>query len=167
MTKKLPKKLTKRNLALSSHMHTTKVRTPIFRLWPSNSGLPSTCTQHKSRKKRSSGCGQHAFERNGTSSLRPSQLFTQTRWHKRKEGTPSFQKHTMFKPDQENRRKLASHQHDSKGLAAHVPSPSFSHHIFLLCCYIPSTVREKSCSCDSFRGQPRDVELIQHASFIS
>ena len=34
------------------------------------------------------------------------------------------------------------------GLAAHVPSPSFSHRIPLLCCHRPPTVREQ----DSCRG---------------
>ena len=55
-----------------------------------------TCAQRKSGNQ-SSDCGHHTFEKRYTSSFQPSELLTQTRWHKRRDGTPSFQRHTMFK----------------------------------------------------------------------
>ena len=79
----------------------------------------------KVRKNPPSDSGHHAFERKCTSSLRPSKLFIQTGWHKRKEGTPSFQSHTMFKLDQNFEGNKPANTTLKKGLAAHIPSPSF------------------------------------------
>ena len=62
--------------------------------------------------------------------------------HPRSTSTPSL--------NIKNRRKLVS-QHNSKGLAAHVPSPSF-----------PFRHSEHS-----ERGEPSDSELLLHASLIS
>ena len=55
-----------------------------------------TCTQRKSGNQ-SSDCGHHTFDKRYTSSSQPSKLFTQTRWHEGRDGTPSFRRHTLFK----------------------------------------------------------------------
>ena len=55
-----------------------------------------TCTQRKPLNQ-SSDCGRHTFEKGYTFSFQPSMRFTQTSWHKRNDGTPSSQRHSMLK----------------------------------------------------------------------
>ena len=59
------------------------------------SPLP-TCTQRKAGNQ-SFDCGHHTFKKRYASSSQPSNKFTQTRWHKGRDWTPSFQRHTMFR----------------------------------------------------------------------
>ena len=106
------------------------------------------------------------------------------RWHKRKEGTCPFHKHTMLKHQNipketgqpacsnchEIRKNQTSHL-NSKGFATHVPSPSYLSPHPSSCCQSPSTVRKRLCCCDNStrellwhsehkeRGEPRDSEL--------
>ena len=51
---------------------------------------------HESQENQPSDCGQKAFENKYTSSSQPSELYTQTRWHRGRDGTPSFQRHTKW-----------------------------------------------------------------------
>ena len=50
----------------------------------------------KVKKNHPSDCGPHAYERRDTSSYQLFKVYT-TKWHKRKEGTPSFLRHTLFR----------------------------------------------------------------------
>ena len=51
---------------------------------------------NQSQENQPSDCGHYDFDKRCTSSFQPSNQFT-TRWHKRKDGTPSFQKHAILK----------------------------------------------------------------------
>ena len=95
-----------------------------------------------------------------------------------KGGTPSFQRHTVFKLCQNSKEA-------DKPTPLKMPRRSrsfslyFSHHIPLLNCHSPSTVKETLHCCDgsareplwhcdhSEQGEPSVSELSQHASLVS
>ena len=88
----------------------------------------------------------------------------------------SLDKHTTLTP--KIRKKLAS-QHNSKGRAAYVPSPSYFSPNSFSCCQSPSTVRKRLCCCDNSmrellwhskhmeRGKYRDSKLPLRTSIMS
>ena len=88
-----------------------------------------------------SDCGRHAFDRVHVL-LSIFYLFTQTRWHKRKEGTPSLQRHAMSKLYQHVKGNWQANT-TQKGSPVTFLLLHFSHHIPLLHCHSPSTVRER------------------------
>ena len=106
----------------------------------------------------------------------PPKLLTPQGGTKAREYTSSLHRHTMFIP--KIRKKIAG-QHNSRGLAAYVPSPSYLSPNSFSCCHSPSTVRDRLCCCDSStrellwhsehkeRGESRDSEpSYTHPSFL-
>ena len=133
----------RRHGSVSTKRHLTSVRTSVTGKLhkKTNQAKLSFLFPHahsERQKNKPSDCGHQRFSKELHVLFSTSRTIHTTRWHKRKEGTPSFHKNTLLQ-----------HQ-NSEGTAQPAQlkrarrSRSFSFislHIPLLCCHNPSTVR--------------------------